>query len=98
MRLEGRERRGASVSWSRKRFLMEQTVISRLSSRAGRDRQFTLERNGAGMVDPQCAGAVAAQHVQAHQLLVGRLVEWIVPQQALGIADRRRIRALLLQE
>ncbi len=50
------------------------------------------------MVDAQRPGPVAAQGPKAHQPPVARLVQWVVSQQALGVAQRLIVLAFLFQQ
>ena len=59
--------------------------------------EFALEYGRAGVIDSQGAGTVAAQRVQPHQVLVGGFAQRIMAQELLGVANRLRIRAFLLQ-
>ncbi len=77
---------------------LQHPLIRPARGRAGIHAQFALQNGGAGVVGAQRRGAVAGQGVQAHQPPVGRLVERVVPQHALGVIDRPEVVALLLQQ
>jgi hypothetical protein len=50
------------------------------------------------VVDAQGAGTIAARVVQAHELAAGRLAQRIALEQALGVAQRLRVVAALLEQ
>jgi hypothetical protein len=65
--------------------------LLRLFSRL--DTELPLEGRATGVVDAQRPGALAGQGMQVHEPPVGRLVQRVVSQQLLGVADRRRSRS-----
>jgi hypothetical protein len=74
----------------------------RLVRRPGRRRrlhtELALQRRGAGVVDAQGSRPVAAGVVQPHQRPVGLLVQRVVAQQPLRVADRAAGVAARLQQ
>jgi hypothetical protein len=50
------------------------------------------------MIGAQGGSAVAADGIEAHQVAIGRLVQWVVSEQALGGADGCRVIALPFQQ
>ena len=77
---------------------MQQALIYLARGQTRLHSQFALQDRSASVVGAQGPGTVAAEGVQAHQVAVGRLVQRIVPQQPLGVANGRTIVTLVLQQ
>src|SRR5262245_48162065 len=82
----------------RDRLPHQKPPVARLRRVAWPDAQLALEHLGAELVGTQRAGPVAVQRLKRHQPAVGCLAQGLVSQQLLGVADRRRIVALALQQ
>jgi hypothetical protein len=79
-------------------FEFEQVLIGRARLQVGFNAEFALQEGGASMVDAQCARPVTMQGVQAHQAAIGRFMQRVVAQQALGVIDGDYIVALRLRQ
>ena len=81
-----------------RRVYTQQTLIYFACWLARLDAKLALQDSDAGMIDPQCAGAVVVQRQQAHQIAIGRLVDRVVLEQVLRVANRCGVVAPRLQE